>query len=289
VSLAAAAVFATATPASAALVNWIVDPTQSYVRLNIPDQNLTVDGLGSVSIRVRDAGSSTSWTDNGGRRAALGGMVATNYNPGTSIDFIGGAHQLYALNSGNFRPNPNAFDSSATNSSNPDGQYIATSSAQAAFAMRFRSSLAFLPDLGYGALRDVLFDLESGSLPLLGGTNFSGGTFGLESAEFDLDAIGAAGFGQPFPDIRAQDVGPWTDTNSGSGLITTADPWSLLPEMRLQINVPIQIDLGDDVVLSASFTGQLVAHLIPEPSSIFMAGLAVLGLCWAGRRRLRRG
>jgi len=55
----------------------------------------------------------------------------------------------------------------------------------------------------------------------------------------------------------------------------------------LSIDFPFQFQLGD-AVLDASVTGQIVAYnIIPEPSSIAMAGLAVLGLCWTGRRRFR--
>ena len=62
---------------------WIVDPTNSYLRLTIPDQNLNVTNVGTVTVKLRDANSTTQWTDAGGRRAALGGQLVTEYVDGS--------------------------------------------------------------------------------------------------------------------------------------------------------------------------------------------------------------
>ena len=52
-------------------MTWDIDPTQSFFRLTIPDQSLTI-GTTTATIRLRDAGSSSNWTDAGGR---MGGAL----------------------------------------------------------------------------------------------------------------------------------------------------------------------------------------------------------------------
>jgi len=60
--------------------------------------------------------------------------------------------------------------------------------------------------------------------------------------------------------------------------------------LTLSVNLPLSFDIGDGVFINGNVQGQIVAFatLVPEPSSVFMAGVAALGLCWAGRRRFRR-
>jgi hypothetical protein len=281
-SSAAAASFillAVATPALATI--WAVDSAQSYVRLSIPDQTVTVDGVENLTIRVRDANNTSAWTDNGGRRAFLDGMIFTNDVPGVSIAFQDQFTNVYAAETFLARPNPGAFDPNATDSENPNGQYTNTSSAQAVFPMHIRTPLG---SVGYAALKDVTFDFGNESLPLSGGTAFSGGSFSLASAKINLDGLVSPFYGQLFPDTRDTVIGPWTGISALSGSIS-GEP---IPKtLTLSIDFPFQFQLGD-AVLDASVTGQIVAYnIIPEPSSIAMAGLAVLGLCWAGRRRFR--
>lgn len=216
----------------------------------------------------------------------MDGTISTNYSFGSSITFNSGDHSLYAVQSGSFRPNPAAFNPDATNSDNPDGQYSNTTGAPAAFAARIRSSLLALPDVAHFAFRDVQFELASGALAIGGGGNFAGSqTFGIDSALFDFDGTSAQLLGQPFPDVLHQSIGPFDGTTSAGGSITTD---GLVTKLTLFVNAPFQIDLSG-AVLNGTYSGQIVAYYVPEPSSIFMAGLAVLGLCWAGRRRLRRG
>ena len=101
--------------ASASVVTWDVDPTNSYIQLTIPDQTLAVTNIGNVTIRMRDASSTTQWTDAGGRRASLDGAIATEYMDGTSITFLGGLHNLYARETTSLRPNPAEWSAATTN------------------------------------------------------------------------------------------------------------------------------------------------------------------------------
>lgn len=297
-ALAVVGLFAAAAPARAALVNWDIDSAQSFIRLNIADQNISLDGF-TVNVRLRDA-AGNAWDDNDGKRAFLDGTVATNLVDGASIDFLGGSHNIQALNSGNFRPNPASFDPNATNAENPDGQFIGTGTAPAAFAARVNVfALIATRTAGYLALRNVFGDLESGVIPLGGGTTIAGGTtaLGIASATGDLDGLfmdpilGIA-IGQPIPDTAglAISLPAGSNFNSLGGSVT--DLGGLDRRLNLSINMPLSFDL-DGIVLNASITGQIVAFTtlvpVPEPSSVIMASFAALGLCWAGRRRFRRG
>jgi hypothetical protein len=275
-------------PAQAAFVEWSVDSAASYIRLNIPDQQSVLDGT-SATIRVRGQDNST-WSDATGKRAFLDGSIATNVvGGGSSLSFLSGQHNLFALESGSFRPNPVAFDANATDVDNPDGSYTDTSGAPAAYAGKFRPVVLSLInlDLGYFTFRDVSFDIQSGPLALDDGGAFSGtSSFGIDSAVLDIDGLSAAIVGQPIPDILSEPMSGLAGASTLSGAITTLG--DLLPVLTLNINTPLLIDVNG-VTLNASLTGQIVAYAaVPEPSSVLLAGSAALGLVVVGVRRRRR-
>ncbi len=281
-------VLAVAAPAKAGFVTWNVDPDASFLRLTIPDTAINLDGT-NVTVRLRNANNS-AWSDAGGRRAFIGGTIDSNFVDGSSIEFLSGQSNLVGLNSGNFRPNPAAFDPNATNVDNPNGTFTNTSTAPAVFAAKARASISILTlDAAFLAFRDVFFDLASGVLALDGGGAFAGGTndFGIASANVDLDGLSIAIVGQPIPDTLNQVFTNILGTNSSGGVVT--DLGGLDRRLDLPINIPIQIDLGDGIVLNATAAGNIRAFAtIPEPSSVLLAGFAAFGLIWAGRRRIRR-
>jgi hypothetical protein len=275
--------------AQASPVSWNVDPVQSYIRLSIPDQSVVIDGT-SVTMRLRGA-NNAAWSDSNGARAFLDGTIATELQPG-SIEFLGSAHNLFALESGSYRPSPAQWDPNATNVDNPDGQYIGTDGAPAAFAAKARGSVLLItPDLAYLAFRSVQFDVDSGAIPLaynFGGATFAGGTnsFGIQSAAIDIDGLAAQLVGQPVPDMRNKLLSDLIGWNVLGGTIVNFTSFG--PELTLLVNTPIAIEV-DGVPLQAIVSGQIVAYTtIPEPSSILLAGCAAFGLFVACRRRLCR-
>ena len=278
-------------PAKAGLVSWDVDSTQSFMRLNLPDFNMPVDGLGNVNVRVRNANNAT-WSDAGGRRAFLDGTIQTNLVDGSSVQFLSGAHNLYAVEGTQLRPNPASFDPSLTNADNPDGQYTDGTTALAAFGAKVRGNYAIIIniDAAYFAMRNFMVDLISGAIPLGGGTTIAGSSFDLGSAlTIDVDGLSTVA-GQLVPDIFNANVVLPGALNVGGGSVTSPDPvnFPLLRRLALTINVPLALDL-DGIVINGSATGQIVAFAtIPEPSSVLLAGFAAFGLIWAGRRRIRR-
>lgn len=270
-----------AAPAQAALVNFDVDPAQSYARLTIPDFNYAVDVLGTINVRPRNfnVNNNNAWVDSGGRLAPLDGTIATNLVDGVSVQFLTGANNLFAVETFNARPNPAVF--------NGVDSYTNTSTALAAFATNIRTNNFLVSQFGLLAMRDVQMDMQSGVLALGGGTNIAAGAtnLGLESVEIGLDAVGLAA--SALDDILTTITSNDLFANAGGGTITVVDP--LTRKLTLTVNMPLVFDL-DGVILNGSVTGQIVAFatLVPEPSTIAMAGIAALGLCFAGRRRFRR-
>ncbi len=277
-------------PARAALVSWDVDSSVSYMRLTLPDQSIPVEGIGNVTIRLRDASSTSQWTDAGGRRAFLDGTISTNLNDGTSVQFNGGAHNLFALENANLRPNPAAFNPGATNGDNPDGTYTNTTTAPAAFGAKVRGTFLLSFDAAFLAFRDAFFDIASGVVPLDGGGAYAGSTtnVGIASALIDADGLSLPlGLGQPIPDILGAAISLPNLVNTSGGVITNLGGNDR--QLDMTITVPISIDV-EGILITGSATGVIRAYttLIPEPSTIAMAGIAALGLCVAGRRRFRR-
>ena len=154
-------------PAKALPLTWNVDPASSYIRLTIPDQDVTVPDLGDVTLRIRDAGSTTAWTDAGGRRASLDGEIATDYRDGTSITFLSGSHDLFALETTGLRPNPAQWSAATTN-------YTGTSTALAALGGRVRGTFILTFDAAFLAFRSVRLDITNA---MTGPITIANGTF----------------------------------------------------------------------------------------------------------------
>ena len=286
----AVGLLAVASPARAALVTWDVDPAQSFMRLAIPDQTIPVEGVGNVTIRLRDA-NSAAWSDAGGRRAFLDGDLSTNLIDASSVQFNSGSHNLFALEQTNLRPNPAQF-TGPPDANNPDGTYVGTGTAPAAFGAKVRGTFILTFDAAYLAIRDAFLDVASGNIALGGGTTIAGNTtnVGIASALIDVDGLALPlGLGQPIPDTLNAAVGLGTLPNTtGGSIVVVGGPGSLVRMLTLTVTVPIALDV-EGIIVNGSATGQIVAFAtIPEPSSVLLAGFAAFGLIWAGRRRLRR-
>jgi hypothetical protein len=287
--LVAAGLLAIGSPARSAIVNWDIDPSQSFIRLNIPDQG---DAFGNTTVRIRNNQNTSAWSDTGGRRAFLEGTIKTQLNDGTSIGFLGGQNNLTALESGSYRPDPAAFDPDATNGENPNGSYTNTGGVPAAFAARINYATISIPlplDLARIAFRDVVFDIDSGSpLALDGGGAFTGGyEFGIASSLLDVDGLNTIA-GQLLPDILNAPQDNLTGISSLGGVVTDLGGSDRM--LTLSIQVPITFNLpGVPIPLLGSATGTIVAFAtIPEPPSVLLAGFAALSLIWVGVRRRSR-
>ena len=261
--VALAALSLAALPAVADVVKWDVDPATSYLRLTIPDQGVNVTNVGNITIRLRDANSSSQWTDAGGRRAALDGEIITEYTDGTAITFLGGTHNLFAVEGTNLRPNPADWSAATTN-------YTGTSTAPAALGGRVRGTYILTFDAAYLAFRSVKLDLTNvfaGAIAITNGA-FAGGTTqcGIASALADADGLELPlGLGQPIPDVLHGALSPQVQSNAAGGAITNLG--GLNRQLTYTINLPnLAFNLGDTVV-TGSAAGLIVATaVLPTPT-----------------------
>jgi hypothetical protein len=261
------ACFLTRITTLAVTVAWDVDPGSSYVRLTVPDQAVNVTNIGSVTIRFRDATSDSQWTDAGGRRAAVDGTVVTDYADGTSIRFLGGSNNLFALEQTNLRPNPAQWDPVTLS-------YTNTGTAPAALGARVRGSYLFTTfDVAFLAMRQVHLDIASQTVPLTSGS-FAGNqtSFGISSAKGDVDGLELPlGFGQPVPDVLGGELDPVVATNSSGGTIENLGGSNR--KLTYTINTPVAIQL-EDITLSGTVTGQIVAYgTLPQAPTLRIARL----------------
>ncbi|MBN2505415.1 MAG: hypothetical protein JXQ71_01850 [Verrucomicrobia bacterium] len=268
---------ATAAPTA---VTWNVDPASSYIRLTIPDQTLAVEGVGNVTVRMRDATSTTEWTDAGGRRAAIDGEIVTLYDDGHSIAFVGGAHNLYALETTSLRPDPAQWDPATTN-------YTGTGTAPAALGGRVRASYVLAFDAAFVAFRDVRLDITNATGAPIGITS---GTFpadttrcGIVTALADVDGLELPlELGQPIPDVLHGSLPPVVELNAAGGAIT--DLGGLSRQLTYTIHIPqLAMDLSGTVV-TGSAAGLVVASAtLPPPPPLLTARKAGpdLVLAWS--------
>jgi hypothetical protein len=299
--LASAAIVALAcatSSAHAALVTWNIDSTQSSLSLKIGDTAFNVDGIGNITIRVRNQATNQNNAWNTGNTAKVGGTIDTNYVDGTSIEFLANQPNIVGVNSGNYRPNPASY----TGDTNPDptlaegGSFSDTSTQAAVFGARVRASIASLfgltVDAAFINFFNVNYELASGVLGLSGtNSNFTNSTtVGILDSRLAVDGLTVVG--QTVIDDQIAQVDNATAANSGA-LGTLTDLGGQLRKITIPVllNLVIPLDDTNTYVLNAQATGQIVATAevqIPEPSTFAMAGLGVVGLMLAARRKLGR-
>jgi hypothetical protein len=282
--------------AQATLVNWNIDSAASYVRLNIGDQNITYSGIG-INARLRNQNSNSSWTDAGGRRANVQGVIQTQVNDAPGIDlgsikFLGLSGT--AIEDKNLRPNPAVFDPNVTSTTNPDGTFTSTVAAPAAYGGRINALALVIVNLtaGFFSVTDVTYDTQSGWITLGGGggtQTIAGGTttYGFSDAVFAIDGIKTNVLGQELnvPDIMTTlSVG---STNTAASTVTHLGGRDY--KLTYNVLVPIQIELEGVGTITGNATGVVVGYatIVPEPSTLAMLGLGVVGLAWQVIRRRR--
>lgn len=294
--LASAAIVALAcatSSAHAALVTWNIDSTQSSLSLKINDTPFVVDGLGNVTLRVRNQATNQNNAWNTGNTAKIGGTIDTNYVDGSSIEFLPGQSNVVGVNSGNYRPNPAAY----TGDTNPDpnlaegGSFSNTTTSPAVFGARVRVSYTVLitltSDAAFINFYNVNYELASGVLGLSGTTSpfTNSTTVGIQSSLLAVD--GLAILGNQVVDDQILGVSNATAANSGAnGQIT--DLGGQLRQLTVPIFLNLVIPLDDTYNLTAQATGQIVATAeipIPEPSALAMAGTGLVGLMFAAKRK----
>ena len=271
-----------ASPASAFLVSWDVDPSLSSFKLAIPDQTTTLGTL-TATMRLRNQNNGT-WTTN---NAPVDGLLATDIGAGiSSIQFLGGSSSLVGVNTGSYRPNPAAYNTAVTDATNTAGTFTNTSSAAAVYAARVNASVSIITiNVGYISFDNMSYDVSSAATAITGTSFLSNAlTVGILDSTTHFDSVngGTTGIGD-----AQGNTGPISAVNSGAGAGSIVNLGGGNYRLTVPISEPVFINLSG-VTLNATATGTLVAFaFIPEPATLMLLGAGVVGLAAYGRRRIR--
>lgn len=244
-----------------ATVVWTIDASESYIRLNIPDQLIPINGL-PQEVGVRDysgpffSPGAVAWTDAGGKKSAVQGTISSDYQEGVSISFTAGAHTASAVPFGSFRPDGATWNGTT---------YDPNSSAPAAFGASLvilPSSLSFVG--GFAAIRNVSYDLQ-GPVSL----NSSGGNW-VGTNHFQAGVVPGAlahvlSVAGDFNETLDETV---ISENAGSFLSIENLPAGLR-RLRLPLNIPVVITIDANTSLQANAVGEIVATAtVVQPAEV---------------------
>jgi hypothetical protein len=215
-----------ASPASAFLVSWDIDPTLSSFKLAIPDQVTTL-GTVTATMRLRNQNNAT-WTTN---NAPVDGLLATNVGLGlSSVQFLGGSSSLVGVNTGSYRPNPAAYNTAVTDATNSAGTFTNTSAAAAVYGARVNASVSILTiNAGYISFSNLSYDLSS-AITAIVGTSFLSNAInvGIADSTLNFDSVSASTTG--IGDAIGQ-TGPISSVNTGGGAGSLVNVgWWQLPD-----------------------------------------------------------
>jgi len=298
-----------ASSASAAPVTWNIVSSASSVKLAIANQVITVTsstpitlGISSftVSVRALNPGTasstnnpgltgtnSTGW--NSGNRENVNGTLLTDFDPGLgTIQFLNtpGTNLINGIDSGSYAPLPDGSPGTAP------GDFGARIFANTTLLLFFPGSTNV--DI---ALRDVLYNMASGVLPIGGGgsVNTTGVAFGTENGS--AIAYRARDGGGTLGPTLTSAIPPGASTLPPLAGVNTAAGGSVINtggnnyQLTVPISIPISIPLDDTglLVFKATITGTMVATAtVPEPATFAMLGLGMAALAPVAVRRLRK-
>jgi len=295
--------------ASAAPVTWNIVSSASNVKLAIPNQVITITsstpitaGVTSFTVSVRALNpistatgtnnpgftgtNSTGW--NSGNSQKIDGTLLTNFDPGLgTIQFLNtpGTGLINGIDSGAYQPQ--------------SGGLAGTQSADYGTRIYVNNTLLFVLASNFStdvAIRDVLYSLSSGVLPITGGAvNTAGVAFGTENgSEISFRArdgggvLGATLAGAIPP--GSSDLGPLAGVNTAAGG-TVVNTGGNDYKLTVPILIPISIPLDDSglLVFKATITGTVVATAtVPEPATFAMLGIGMAALAPVAVRRFRK-
>lgn len=274
-SLALLAVFSlavSASSASAAVVSLTIDPNQSVLEMGgIAD----LSGVGLGMLPLDPQGTYVGFApvvpgfSNGHQSFYTGTVVADITN--TSIQFVGGS-AMDANISGTWGP---------ASGGGPPGQTIETLSTDPA---DYGLSLG---GLVWAAVRGLVLDATSGALAIDGLGNYpSTMSLPVDVGLLDTtDTLGGAFVSPGQTDLGPGELGLVFSNNAalaGDGLVIRSGA-------NVTVQIPVSIVQNVDISgtpVDLLFSGRIVATgVVPEPSSLVLAGLGALGMIGLVARR----
>ena len=279
------------------MVTWTLDQVNSSIALSIPQQSVNISGT-NYNMRVvnqNSTGGSSGNSWNTGNTAHYSGTIVTDYDDGSSIQFLTGLDNVNAVQAFTQAPNPANFVQNPSLSAG-EGSYTGTNGGLALTAYDTFAQIQVLIFVGVGpvAINTVGLDLASGALPLAGGTNFaaSGTSLGISNGALGVDITsslvsGALGFSGIQTTFNTPD-----NANTSASMATIITTGLLTRKLTLPVTFPIAVNSGDFTLLGTA-TGTLVANAtitVPEPGSLMLAAIAIGTLFSVGvvRRKGRR-
>lgn len=259
------------TPASAAPVVFEIDSSASFITIlgtaDLSSLSLPATPLepqGSVIPGAFDPNFSL------GETAAYGGRIAADVDP-NSITFTSQnpGTQPFGLDSGIWAPEAGG---------GPPGATAGTLTFDPApYAHQLIGGLLVT------AIRDFRLDITSGAIPLAGGSFAgSGALLDIEGAVLDLtDTTGANAVAGPSSDPLGPGVPAIPNFAAPAGSLSGT---AIGDTLILPVGFGFTLPLGD-VPVDLVIGGVLVAHVIPEPTSMTLAGVCLMGLMFRRRRR----
>jgi len=284
-----------ASAAQADPLTFTLDSTQSYVTLSIPNfslSGLTINTTGQNQVNGNPIGTAWSASTTTGNTAFVSGTIATDLNFGagnvTGVQFISGSNTLAALVSGNYRPNPAAYNA-VTTAYNNNGS-LPQNYGVTAHTPLGNASLSSFANTVYDIGTATKIPVAANTFPTDGSWNNNFNTAvntGISNTIFSTQGLTLFLEGQVIPNFVTT-IGAIGTTSPGTGLgtFTFTTPTNL--QMVVPVNVPFSINLGSGIYLNGTETGQYVANAaVPEPSTLVMAGVGFVSIVTLLRRRRR--
>jgi hypothetical protein len=226
----------------------------------------TVGTVNFSKLTAQSGVSATSPNNANSNKLTLAGQIHAD-NTGSALNFNGGVitaidHPLIAPNVGGTAHTP---------------------FAPGAVGLRGNATVLFVVQLTLqAALRDLQLGID-GSAPLTGNNFALGGlSLGIDQATLAY-YVSSSVLNQGGSTTVSNESAPFTGTGSGSlvGDVLT---------IPVSISLPITEGEAPDIVITSTltFNGTIVARLIPEPGTIAMLGMGVVGLAVVGRRKFRK-